>query len=88
MDMYFTTVASEESKHVRWRGAWLVTMVITLIVNSDVINSCKMVSNVAQRELEKREVVSPSEYSWLSQNAVHLHTSCLGGQDMSHLWNP
>lgn len=45
--VYLTTVAGEEFKHIGWWRAYLVAMVITLIVNSDVINSCKVVSNVA-----------------------------------------
>ena len=53
VDVDSTAPTGEESEHVRWRGTMgkslvIVATVIILVVNSDVVNGSKVISDVAQ----------------------------------------
>lgn len=55
--MDLPTLAREEPKQIWWWGPrqTLKAVVIALVVNSDVVNGSKMVSNVSQCQLQNGE---------------------------------
>ena len=68
MDVDLATVAGEEAKHVRWRNALpsttaAVAIVMSLVVNSDIVNGCKVVPDRINRQLlgNRYVIMSTSE---------------------------